>query len=43
MGDVILTTPLLRVLRRRHPEAHLVYCTGPRSRRWWPTIQRSTT
>jgi heptosyltransferase-2 len=29
MGDVILTTPLLRVLRRRHPEAHLVYCTRP--------------
>ena len=29
MGDVILTTPLLRALRRRHPEAHLVYCTRP--------------
>ena len=29
MGDVILTTPLLRVLRRRHPGAHLVFCTRP--------------
>jgi heptosyltransferase-2 len=29
MGDVILTTPLLRVLRRRHPEAHIAYCTRP--------------
>jgi heptosyltransferase-2 len=29
MGDVILTTPLIRVLRRRHPDAHLAYCTRP--------------
>lgn len=29
IGDVILTTPLIRVLRRRHPDAHLAYCTRP--------------
>jgi heptosyltransferase-2 len=29
MGDVILTTPLLRALRARHPDAVLVYLTRP--------------
>ncbi len=29
MGDVILTTPLLRALRARHPLAELVYLTRP--------------
>jgi len=29
MGDVILTTPLVRALRTRHPEAELVYLTRP--------------
>jgi heptosyltransferase-2 len=29
MGDVILTTPLLRALRRRHPGAEIQYCTRP--------------
>jgi heptosyltransferase-2 len=27
IGDILLTTPLLRVLRRRHPDAQLVYVT----------------
>jgi lipopolysaccharide heptosyltransferase II len=27
IGDVLLTTPLVRALRRRHPEARLVYVT----------------
>ncbi|MGH7570118.1 MAG: glycosyltransferase family 9 protein, partial [Gemmatimonadales bacterium] len=27
IGDILLTTPLVRALRRRHPEAHLVYVT----------------
>lgn len=29
MGDVILTTPLVRALRSRHPGAELVYLTRP--------------
>ncbi|HEX5631925.1 MAG TPA: glycosyltransferase family 9 protein, partial [Gemmatimonadales bacterium] len=29
MGDVLLTTPLLRALRRRHPDAEIQYCTRP--------------
>jgi heptosyltransferase-2 len=29
MGDVILTTPLVRALRARHPEAEIVYLTRP--------------
>ena len=27
IGDILLTTPLVRALRRRHPEAQLVYVT----------------
>ena len=27
IGDVVLTTPLVRALRRRHPDAELVYVT----------------
>lgn len=27
MGDILLTTPLLRAIRRRHPQAHLTYLT----------------
>ena len=27
IGDILLTTPLVRALRRRHPDAHLVYVT----------------
>jgi heptosyltransferase-2 len=29
MGDVILTTPLLRALRQRHPDADIAYLTRP--------------
>ena len=29
MGDVILTTPLVRALRARHPEAKITYLTRP--------------
>ena len=29
MGDVILTTPLVRALRARHPEAEITYLTRP--------------
>lgn len=29
IGDVLLTTPLLRALRQRHPEAHLSMLTKP--------------
>ena len=29
MGDVILTTPLIRALRARHPAAEIVYLTRP--------------
>lgn len=29
MGDVILTTPLVRALRTRHPEAEIIYLTRP--------------
>ncbi len=29
MGDVILTTPLVRAIRARHPDAELVYLTRP--------------
>ena len=29
MGDVILTTPLVRALRARHPEAEIAYLTRP--------------
>ena len=29
MGDVILTTPLVRALRARHPSAEIVYLTRP--------------
>jgi heptosyltransferase-2 len=27
IGDIVLTTPLVRVLRRRHPDAQLIYVT----------------
>ena len=27
IGDILLTTPLVRVLRRRHPDAQLIYVT----------------
>jgi len=27
IGDILLTTPLVRALRRRHPDAHLTYVT----------------
>jgi len=27
IGDIVLTTPLVRALRRRHPEAQLIYVT----------------
>ncbi|HXF96870.1 MAG TPA: hypothetical protein VNI61_12295, partial [Gemmatimonadales bacterium] len=27
IGDILLTTPLIRALRRRHPDAQLVYVT----------------
>lgn len=29
MGDVILTTPLVRAIRARHPDAEMVYLTRP--------------
>ena len=29
MGDVILTTPLVRALRARHPDARISYLTRP--------------
>ena len=29
IGDVVLTTPLLRALRRRYPDAHLTYVVEP--------------
>ena len=29
IGDVVFTTPLLRALRRRHPDAHLTYLVEP--------------
>jgi lipopolysaccharide heptosyltransferase II len=29
IGDVVFTTPLLRVLRRTHPDAHLTYLVEP--------------
>src|SRR5437763_2885722 len=30
IGDILLTTPLVRALARRHPEAKLVYVTKDR-------------
>ena len=29
IGDVVFTTPLIRALRRRHPDAHLAYVVEP--------------
>jgi ADP-heptose:LPS heptosyltransferase len=29
IGDVVFTTPVIRALRRRHPEAHLAYLVEP--------------
>ena len=29
IGDVIFTTPLIRALRRQHPDAHLTYLVEP--------------
>src|SRR5688572_9179603 len=29
IGDVVFTTPLVRALRRRHPDAHLTYIVEP--------------
>src|SRR5688572_11108847 len=29
LGDVVFTTPLLRALRRRYPDAHLTYVVEP--------------
>ncbi len=28
MGDVLLTTPIVRAIRRRHPDAHLTFATS---------------
>ena len=29
IGDVVFTTPLIRALRRRFPDAHLTYLVEP--------------